>query len=76
MAEISVIDTGVGIPGKDCDRIFNSFEQVDGSDERNFGGTGLGLSIVRHVVEGHGGKVTVKSVLDQGSTFSITIPKA
>jgi len=73
---IDIKDNGIGISEKDLPRVFERFYCVDKARSRKSGGTGLGLSIVRHVVERHGGKVTVKSLLGQGSTFSITIPKA
>jgi len=73
---IDVRDNGIGISEKDLPRVFERFYCVDKARSRKSGGTGLGLSIVKHVVEGHGGKVTVKSVLGQGSTFSFTIHKA
>ncbi len=74
--KINVKDNGIGIPEKDLPRVFERFYCVDKARSRKAGGTGLGLSIVRHVVEGHGGKVTVKSIFGQGSTFSVTIPRA
>ncbi len=73
---IDVKDNGIGISGKDLPRVFERFYCVDKARSRQLGGTGLGLSIVKHVVEEHGGQVTVKSVLGQGSTFTFTISKA
>jgi signal transduction histidine kinase/CheY-like chemotaxis protein len=74
---VSVIDTGVGVPPGQVDRIWDRFHQVDSSTRRQFGGTGLGLAIVRHLVELHGGTVAVTSAgPGQGSTFSFTIPLA
>lgn len=75
-AEISVADTGIGIPEPDLDRIFERFYRVDVARTRETGGTGLGLSIVRNIVETHGGTVDVKSVMDQGSTFTVRLPLA
>jgi two-component system phosphate regulon sensor histidine kinase PhoR len=75
-AELSVEDNGLGIPVKDQARIFERFYRVDRARSRETGGTGLGLSIVRHVVENHGGTVTVRSALGQGSTFSVRLPTA
>ena len=59
--EIVVTDTGVGIPPRDIDRIFERFYRVDRARSRDTGGTGLGLSIVRHVATNHSGEVTVQS---------------
>jgi two-component system phosphate regulon sensor histidine kinase PhoR len=73
--EISVRDTGIGIPPKDLPRIFERFYRVDRARSREVGGTGLGLSIVKHIVEAHGGKVTVESRPGKGSTFTLSIPR-
>ena len=75
-AELTVDDTGMGIPSRDLDRIFERFYRVDAARSRETGGTGLGLSIVRHVAEAHGGSVHVRSVLGAGSTFVIRLPLA
>jgi two-component system, OmpR family, sensor histidine kinase SenX3 len=74
MAEIGVDDTGIGIPSRDLDRVFERFYRVDPARSRETGGTGLGLSIVRHVAGSHGGEVRVESVLGAGSTFSVRLP--
>ena len=73
---VDVSDTGIGIPEKDISRLFERFYRVDKARSHELGGTGLGLSIVKHIVSVHHGKVSVQSVLGQGSTFSFTIPKA
>lgn len=73
--EFAVSDTGVGIPQKYQEAIFESFRQVDGSHTRAHGGTGLGLSITKQLVELHGGTIWVKSVETVGSTFYFTIPR-
>ncbi len=70
-----IVDTGIGIPADQLDRIFDRFYQVDGSMSRRFGGTGLGLSIVKSIIESHGGWVGVESELGRGSTFFFTLPK-
>jgi two-component system phosphate regulon sensor histidine kinase PhoR len=70
----AVKDTGVGIPSGDLTRIFERFYRVDKS--RAGGGTGLGLSIVKHIVEGHKGKVWAESEEGRGSVFYFTIPTA
>ena len=72
--EIVVADEGVGIPRRDLDRVFERFYRVDRARSRNTGGTGLGLSIVRHVVNSHGGSVSVESVEGQGATFVLRLP--
>jgi signal transduction histidine kinase/DNA-binding response OmpR family regulator/ligand-binding sensor domain-containing protein len=72
--EVSVEDTGIGIPEADFDRVFRSFEQVDGSTERRYEGTGLGLSVTRKLVELHGGKIRLKSKVGVGSTFTFSLP--
>jgi signal transduction histidine kinase/CheY-like chemotaxis protein len=74
---VSVVDTGVGVPPDQIDRIWDRFHQADSSTRRQFGGTGLGLAIVRHLVELHGGSVSVASAgPNEGSTFSFTVPAA
>jgi two-component system sensor histidine kinase SenX3 len=74
--ELRVTDTGLGIPARDLDRIFERFYRVDPARSRGTGGTGLGLAIVRHVVQSHGGDVEVRSVLGAGSTFIVRLPRA
>jgi GAF domain-containing protein/two-component sensor histidine kinase len=76
MVEISVSDTGIGIPAEQQARIFERFYQVDGSATRKFGGAGLGLAIVKRIVEAHGGRIRVNSQVGRGSTFSFTLPQA
>ena len=72
--QISVSDTGIGIPAEKHQDIFKSFQQADGSIERIYGGTGLGLSITKSLVELHGGAITVVSEPGKGSTFSFNLP--
>jgi len=73
--KIAVADTGIGIPREDLERIFEPFEQGDGSSTRRFQGTGLGLSLTRKLVELHGGAVWAESPGPrQGATFSFVIP--
>jgi len=72
--EVSVVDTGIGISAADQKIIFDEFQQADGSATRAKGGTGLGLSIAKRIVEMHGGKLWVESVLGEGTTFSFTLP--
>ncbi|MHB1519337.1 MAG: sensor histidine kinase [Acidimicrobiales bacterium] len=71
---LSVTDTGVGIPARDLDRIFERFYRVDHGRSRESGGTGLGLSIVRHVAANHQGRVEVDSREGEGSTFTLILP--
>ena len=68
---IDVTDRGSGIPPEHLSRIFERFYRVDKARSRKLGGTGLGLAIVKHIVQVHGGRIEVHSMLDQGSTFSI-----
>jgi two-component system, OmpR family, sensor histidine kinase SenX3 len=72
--ELVVRDHGIGIPTRDLERIFERFYRVDRARSRETGGTGLGLAIVRHVVQAHGGEVTVTSSEGEGSTFTIQVP--
>ena len=76
VAEISVTDQGIGIPQRDLERIFERFYRVDPARSRATGGTGLGLAIVKHVTAAHGGKVTVRSKVGEGSTFTLRLPVA
>lgn len=73
--KVTIEDTGIGIPNDKFEDIFKSFEQIDGSDERDFNGTGLGLSITKKLIEMHSGKIYVQSVLGKGSIFTIVLPK-
>jgi signal transduction histidine kinase len=74
--ELSVADTGIGIPEADRPRVFERFYRVDKARSREMGGTGLGLSIVRHIVEGHGGKVWAEANQPAGSRFVLRLPAA
>jgi signal transduction histidine kinase len=71
--EISVADTGIGIPPEEQSRIFQEFEQVPGA-EGVAQGTGLGLALAKRLVELHGGTIRVQSAPGQGSTFTFTLP--
>ncbi len=71
---ISVRDQGIGIPPEELPRIFERFSRVEREEALGISGTGLGLAIVKHLVELHGGKVTVHSEEGQGSTFTVYLP--
>ncbi len=73
---LRVRDTGSGIAPEDLPHVFERFWRADRSRARSSGGTGLGLAIARHLVEAHGGKISVESCLGQGTTFWFTLPLA
>ncbi len=73
--EVSVEDTGIGIPADQLERVFERFYQVDGGVNRLYKGTGLGLTICRHLVEHHGGRIWATSEVGRGTTFTFTIAK-
>ncbi|WP_313894108.1 HAMP domain-containing sensor histidine kinase [Psychrobacillus sp.] len=70
---ISVIDFGIGIPADELGFIFEKLYRVEKSRSRSFGGSGIGLAVVKELVEAHGGSIEVKSVVGEGSTFTVTI---
>ena len=72
---ISVIDSGIGIPEKHHHRLFERFYRVDEGRNRDEGGTGLGLAIVKHIVHMHNGQITISSKVNQGSVFTIKLPR-
>ncbi|EIJ41995.1 PAS domain S-box/diguanylate cyclase (GGDEF) domain-containing protein [Beggiatoa alba B18LD] len=76
MVQIHIQDTGIGIAPEDIARIFESFEQADGQTARTYGGTGLGLAITKQLVELHGGQISVTSIQEQGSCFTVSLPIA
>ncbi|MCC3407246.1 MAG: response regulator [Microcoleus sp. PH2017_10_PVI_O_A] len=71
---VTVSDTGIGISVANLDRIFEPFEQGDGSTIRQYGGTGLGLTLSKQFVELHGGKIYAESKIGMGSRFTFTLP--
>lgn len=73
---LQVEDTGIGIPERDLAHVFERFYRVDKARSREMGGTGLGLSIVKHLAQSMSGSVAVESTPDQGSRFTVTLPRA
>jgi signal transduction histidine kinase len=74
--EVEVSDQGPGIPPEHLGRIFEKFYRVPRVEDAETPGAGLGLTMVREIIELHGGTVTVESVLDEGSTFRLRLPKS
>ena len=74
--ELSVADTGAGIPAEDLPRLAERFYRVDKARIRELGGTGLGLSIVKHIVQAHGGTLRFASRVGAGTTVTVTLPAA
>ena len=74
LIQCAVADDGPGIPAKDAPHIFERFYRVDKGRSRESGGTGLGLSILKHIVQQHGGSVSVKSEVGQGTAFHFSLP--
>ncbi len=74
MVEVSVSDTGIGVPEEYREAIFEAYRQVDGSDTRKYPGTGLGLAIAKKIVEMHNGTIAVAPGKSGGSVFSFTLP--
>ncbi|MCM8779842.1 MAG: ATP-binding protein, partial [Candidatus Omnitrophica bacterium] len=73
---IDIADTGIGIPEQALEQLFEEFYRVDNEINQQVKGTGLGLSLVKNIIEAHKGTISVKSKLNQGSTFSFTLPAA
>ncbi|WP_434456458.1 CHASE domain-containing protein [Stutzerimonas urumqiensis] len=71
---IDVSDTGIGIPEEEHERVFQAFQQIDGSISRRYGGTGLGLAITRQLVEVLEGQIELRSTPGQGSVFTVVLP--
>jgi len=72
--QLSIQDTGIGIPAAEIPHLFERFHQVKGAQGRNFEGSGIGLSLVQELVHLHRGTVTVTSVEGEGSCFTVSIP--
>jgi heavy metal sensor kinase len=75
-AVLTVSDTGIGIPAEDLPHVFDRFYRVDKARSRAAGGAGLGLAICKELVQAHGGTIDVKSELNHGTTFTVTMPCA
>ncbi|MHC4123476.1 MAG: ATP-binding protein [Planctomycetota bacterium] len=73
--QIDFVDTGIGIPADELGKVFDEFFRATNAREKEKDGTGLGLSIVKQIVERHDGSLSVKSQENQGSTFTVTLPK-
>ena len=76
LIQVSVADTGAGIPEKDLPRLTERFYRVDRARSRDLGGTGLGLAIVKHIVQAHGGELKITSAINQGTTVTVRLPMA
>ncbi len=74
MAVMTIRDSGVGIPEEHLPHIFDRFYRIDAARNREDGGTGLGLSIVKAIVDAHGGRIDVSSVVGEGTAVTITLP--
>lgn len=74
VSRVSISDNGIGIPEEECANIFKPFHKADKARNRAVKGNGLGLSIVKQIVDLHQGEIVVTSRLDQGSTFTVTLP--
>jgi signal transduction histidine kinase len=72
--KLEVVDQGIGIPHDEQQKIFEKFYRVGDPLVHNTKGSGLGLSLVRHIVQAHGGQVSVDSTPGQGSKFTIALP--
>jgi signal transduction histidine kinase len=72
--ELSVKDTGTGIPAEELPKVFDRFHRVAGAQGRSFEGSGIGLALVQELVRQHGGSVRVESIVGEGSTFVVSIP--
>ena len=75
IVQLTVKDSGIGIPYEHQGKVFERFYRVDKSHSKQSGGTGLGLSIVKHAVQYHNGKISVESELNKGTTVSVTFYK-
>ena len=74
-AVIKVIDHGSGISAENLENVFDRFYRTDSSRVRTTGGSGLGLTICKKIVVAHGGEISAESELNEGSTFSVRLPR-
>jgi len=75
-ANLVVRDQGIGIPRSEIPKIFDRFYRVERARSRTLGGSGLGLAIVKWIVEAHHGTISVKSAVNKGSEFTVSLPAA
>jgi two-component system cell cycle sensor histidine kinase PleC len=73
-ALITIVDTGIGIPPRDIEKLGRPFEQVENQFTKSKGGSGLGLAISRSLVELHGGRLTIESEPGKGTTVTVSLP--
>ena len=73
VVQVTVADSGIGIPDDRLSEIFEPFHQLDGTSTRKYGGTGLGLSLVKKILDAHGSVLHVTSEIDKGSQFNFTL---
>jgi signal transduction histidine kinase/FixJ family two-component response regulator len=73
-AQLTVADTGTGIPSAELPHLFERFRRIDGARRRSHEGSGIGLALVQELVEMHGGSIGVESELGLGTTFTVTVP--
>ena len=71
---VRVADTGIGIPSRERNKVFDAFYQVDSGSTREYGGTGLGLSIVKRLIDAHSGSVHIEDNSPQGTIFVVRLP--
>lgn len=75
VVQVAIRDYGIGVPQSEHNKIFQRFYQVDGSATRRYGGSGLGLAVAKAIIEGHGGKIGLRSKSGEGSVFFFNLPK-
>ncbi len=75
MLAVIVADTGTGIPPEHQAHIFDRFYRVDKARSRELGGSGLGLAICKNIIDAHGGTITLESIPQKGTTFTVRLPR-